>query len=796
MKHYYYKFLLAIIMMVCPVIASADNESFEVDDVKYTKLSDTTVEITYGGYHRNMLVSEDYVVPATVTYDNKTYKVTSIGYGAYANCGSFASVVIPEGVEFLATYSFMNCVQMKTITIPNTVKIIGDCAFEYCESLTDIIIPNSVTYIGEGAFRRCEKLTSLNIPKNVEYLGKDLLVSCSSIKSLSVEEGNKYYDSRDNCNAIIQKEGNVLLYGSASTVIPNTVDTIADNAFYLCLGLTEIYIPEGVKKIGRSAFCYCKNAQKLTIPNTVTIIEDWAFGECSSLYSIKVEDGNKYYDSRNNCNAIIKKEENKLILGCYKTSIPSDVSIIGEYAFCCSKNLTSVIIPENVTEIQSYAFTACPDLYSVVIKGNVKVLGVSAFSSCENLSSLTLNEGLESIGDYAFVACKIKSLDFPKSLKNIGYKAFSYCPITELSIPNYIKTIGNGAFYHCSELNSLTIEEGVTSIGNEAFSQCYSITSVVIPNTVTSIGNSAFRNCLCLASVTIPNSVTSIGNRAFMECSNLRSVTLPENITVISDSLFYRSDVDVTIPDNIISIGDFAFSSPSDSIVIPASVLNIGKMAFFPYKCVTNLAEVPQKLKENAFYDDMIPLHVRKGLKKLYEDSDWGKYFTIIDDLPASPLTPILANGSLVESKDIGKLTTFQLKTNTNVAINKNMRAKLYSDNKLIGEATFDDVTLSNNVMTIKFRGLVEPTRSSGATDVINTQIVIESGSINVDNEAYTKSLSYVYETSREIDELMTGIDEFAESITVVPNTTKRIVNGRLVIERNGKQYSLDGKAL
>lgn len=796
MKHYYYKFLLAIIMMVCPVIASADNESFEVDDVKYTKLSDTTVEITYGGYHGNILVSEDYVVPATVTYDNKTYKVISIGYGAYANCGSFASVVIPEGVEFLATYSFMNCVQMKTITIPNTVKIIGDCAFEYCESLTDIIIPNSVTYIGEGAFRRCEKLTSLNIPKNVETIGKNALFCCSSIKYLSVEEGNKYYDSRDNCNAIIQKEGNVLLYGSASTVIPNTVDSIADRAFYFCLGLTEIFIPEGVNKIGWSAFCNCKNAQKLTVSSTVTTIENDAFVYCCSLSSIKVEKGNKHFDSRNNCNAIIKTKDNKLILGCYKTSIPTDVSVIGSYAFGGSKNLTSVIIPGNVTEIHPYAFYQCLDLNKVVIKGNVKVLGEGAFSGCENLSSLTLNEGLESIGDYAFRACKITSLDFPKSLKNIGYHAFCSCPITELSIPSNVKTIGNGAFYGCYELNSLTIEEGVTSIGNEAFSHCSSLTSVVIPNTVTSIGNSAFRQCLRLASVTIPNSVTSIGNRAFMECSGLRSVTLPENMTVISDSLFYRSYVDVIIPDNIISIGDYAFSSFSDSIVIPASVLNIGRFAFSPYKCVTNLAEVPQKLKENAFYDDMIPLHVRKGLKKVYEDFDWGKYFTIIDDIPASPLTPILANGSLVESKDLGKLTTFQLKTNTNVAINKNMRAKLYSDNKLIGEATFDDVTLSKKVMTIKFRGLIKPTRGTGIDDVINTQIVIEAGSINVGNEAYTKSLSYVYETSREIDEIMTGIDEYTKSITIAPTTNKRIINGRLVIERNGKQYSIDGKAL
>lgn len=190
----------------------------------------------------------------------------------------------------------------------------------------------------------------------------------------------------------------------------------------------------------------------------------------------------------------------------------------------------------------------------------------------------------------------------------------------------------------------------------------------------------------------------------------------------------------------------------------------------------------------------MIPLHVRKGLKKLYENSDWGRYFTIIDDLPASPLTPILANGSSVESKDLDKLTTFQLKTNANVAINKNMRAKLYSDNKLIGEATFDDVTLSKKVMTIKFRSITEPTRGTGIADVINTQIVIEAGSINVGNEVYTKSLSYVYKTSREIDEIITGIN--TENITNAPTTNKYIVNGRLVIERNGKQYSIDGKDL
>lgn len=822
MKNYYYRFILAIIIMICPVVTNAQDGDFEIDGIYYVIKSENTVELSSCPFgYKNYFKSVDLVIPDKVENEGKSYKVVSIADGAFSNCGSLTSVVVPEGVEYLGNSSFLNCQRMKNITIPNTVKVIGHYAFSNCKALTEVTIPNGVTSIGDRAFRDCENLTSVTIPASVKSIGSDLFSFSPSIKSLSVQEGNSYYDSRNNCNAIIQKEGNVLLYGSASTIIPNTVDSIARTAFNCCRGLTEITIPEGVKKIGEWAFSFCYNLRNVNISNTVTTIDNSAFEACSSLKSIfipkgvskigngvfancgeissiKVDEENKYYDSRENCNALICKDGDVLIRGCVNTSIPNSVKTIGSYAFSNCEGLKSIIIPDNVIAIELGAFSQCGDLEEIKISGNVRTLGDYIAWECEKLTTLTLKEGLESIGRGAFSGCtKLTSIDIPKSVISIKDDAFWGCGIQSLLIPGNVKTIGDNAFKSCP-LTSMEIMGGVTSIGNDAFRNCTQLTSVTIPNTVTTIGKGAFQNCLGLMSVTIPNSVTSLGSCAFADCGRLQSVELPEHLTVLSDSLFYRVCRDVKIPNNVITIGDYAmFTCRTDSLVIPSSVLNIGTNAL-PYvgSAISNFAEIPQSLDESYKYkfdNKSTPLHVCKGLKDVYEASEWGKYFTIIDDLPNSPVKPVLPNGSTVVDADLAKLTVFQLKTTANVAVNKEMRAKLYANNQLIGEAGYNDVTLANGIMTINFNNLA--TAMEEIPDMINTQIVVEAGSINVDNVAFSRSLSFVYETSRSIaDVFPTGIDII--TTTTSPRTSKRIVNGSLVIEKGGKQYTVDGKVL
>ena len=339
------------------------------------------------------------------------------------------------------------------------LKTINNSAFSGCSTLSSIMIPNSVTSIGSSAFKNCSGLNSITIPGGVTSISNDVFDGCSGLSTISVNSSNTVYDSRNNCNAIIEKASNSLIVGCKNTIIPSTVTNIGDKAFYGCSGLVSI-----------------------TIPSSVTNIGSRAFGLCRGLTAISVNSSNTVYDSRNNCNAIIEKASNSLIVGCKNTIIPSTVTTIGHYAFYGCNSLTSITIPDGVTSIGHYAF-----------------------NGCSSLTSITISSGVSSIGSYAFCGCS---------------------GLTSITIPNGVTSISSFAFWLCSSLTSITIPDGVTGIEEFAFGGCHSLTSIVIPESVTSIDNYAFSNCSKLASVSVKwNEPLSIGRLVF-NSSNINSAIL------------------------------------------------------------------------------------------------------------------------------------------------------------------------------------------------------------------------------------------------------------------------------
>ena len=276
---------------------------------------------------------------------------------------------------------------IRTVIMEEGVTSIGNWAISECSGLTSVTIPNSVTSIGNGAFFGCTGLTSVTIPNSVTSIGSSAFSGCSGLTSIIVESGNPKYDSRDNCNAIIETSSNTLIVGCKSTVIPSSVTSIGDYAFSGCSGLTSVNIPSSVTSIGVLAFSGCSSLTSMTIPNGVTSIGEAAFYECSGLTSVTIPDGVTSIGDYafGDCSGLIS-----VTIGCSgltSVTIPNGVTSVGEYAFSGCSGLTSVTIPNSVTSIGSSAFSGCSGLTSVTIPNSVTYIGWGAFQ-CNELRSV------------------------------------------------------------------------------------------------------------------------------------------------------------------------------------------------------------------------------------------------------------------------------------------------------------------------------------------------------------------------------------------------------------------------
>ena len=249
----------------------------------------TELAVTFQGsdYDSGAAYAGKVVIPESVTYEGTNYRVTSIGYSAFRKCRDMTEVTIPNSVTSIGDFAFYWC-SVRELIIPNSVTSIGDYAFQNCNGLTELTIPGSVTSIGDYAFDMCYNLTELSIPSSVTSIGSNPFRACRGLAKITVESGNPNYDSREDCNAIIETNSNALITGCKNTIILNSVTTIGEHAFSGCWDLPELTIPNSVTSIGNGAFYQCFGLTKVTIPNSVTSIGNSAFWNCVELRRVTI----------------------------------------------------------------------------------------------------------------------------------------------------------------------------------------------------------------------------------------------------------------------------------------------------------------------------------------------------------------------------------------------------------------------------------------------------------------------------------------------------------------------------
>ena len=346
---------------------------------------------------------------------------------------------IVRGFQYQSEFTIPTQVEEKGMTF--RVTEIDDAAFRKCSALTSITIPEGIVRIGRLAFDECSSLTSITIPKTVtqidcggiwigdNYYSGHLFTHCPCLTSIVVEEGNPRYKSIQNGNGIIDKTTNTLIAGDQTTIIPDSVTSIANYAFRSCNKLTSVTIPNSVTSIEERAFCDCSALTSITIPNSVTSIGISAFEGCNKLTSVTIGNSanniigacledrpsltsiNVDVNNPNYCSidgVLFDKNQTTLIRyprskqGAY--IIPDSVWSIGDYAFWNCYALTSITIPNSVTIIRNHAFGDCSALTSVTIPNSVRSIGERAFCDCSALTSVTIEneEGKVAIGKEAF----------------------------------------------------------------------------------------------------------------------------------------------------------------------------------------------------------------------------------------------------------------------------------------------------------------------------------------------------------------------------------------------------------
>lgn len=465
-------------------------------------------------------------IPGDVSHRGVPYKVNAIGRNALAQCGGLEQVIVGEGIECIEPYAFYACPELRSVVLPASLNDMDGEAFSCCPRLTEI----------------------------------------------HVDQKNPTYDSRDNCNAVIDKKSKRLVAGCAGTAIPDGVESIADGAFsgcltldsialpegvtevgaafmhcanlrhialprslkrignmafYFCTRLASVSLPQGLEEIGNSAFAGCNALKAISIPKQVGHIGEGALHSCLSLESIVVDKGNRTYDSRNGCNGIVESATGRFIAGCRRSALPEGIKEVMPLALGHTP-IDEIFIPKSVTRIHPQAFISCNSCVALAVDAQnpvydsredcnaiIETATGTLVAGCPNTR---IPSGVTRIGAHAFSGIQLPpAFHLPEGVREIGEKAFSQSRTEVVTFPASLQRIGSFAFAG-SAVHTIFWEGHVEEIPSYSFADCSSLRVVNLPEGTRSIKASAFAGCSQLERVGLPSSLEQIAPTAFEGC--------------------------------------------------------------------------------------------------------------------------------------------------------------------------------------------------------------------------------------------------------------------------------------